>query len=309
MGDFNLPTLDWAANAAVAVCARPIDRDFYDVFSGCGWTQWVDVPTFVASGNVLDLVLTSDTDRILEVYTAPPLPGCGHVPVVVGVVFQSGVGVVGDATPKWDWFRGNYSEISSALLDMDWERLLYGLDVGSSYRLFLSEIHSLMARYVPRRKYGCGGKWLVSPPRSLIRERAALWRTYKAYRNDLGRGDPVTLRALELFRNANYNYRNYARNRQAAYEQRLVDILGEAPKVFHAYIRERKVGCPTVGPLRREDGSLISDDVLMAESFCAAFSSTFNGSTPLHQQPHEQFQGLMDDVLIGLDCVRGVIVV
>ena len=192
MGDFNLPTLDWAANAAVAVCARPIDRDFYDVFSGCGWTQWVDVPTFVASGNVLDLVLTSDTDRILEVYTAPPLPGCGHVPVVVGVVFQSGVGVVGDATPKWDWFRGNYSEISSALLDMDWERLLYGLDVGSSYRLFLSEIHSLMARYVPRRKYGCGGKWLVSPPRSLTRERAALWRTYKAYRNDLGRRDPLT---------------------------------------------------------------------------------------------------------------------
>ena len=48
-------------------------------------------------------------------------------------------------------------------------------------------------------------------------------------------------------------------------------------------------------------------NVLMAESFCAAFSSVFNGSTPLHQQPHEQFQGLMDDVLIGLDCVRGAI--
>ena len=307
LGDFNFPTLDWTTHAAVAVCARPIDRDFYDVFSGCGWTQWVDVPTFISSGNVLDLVLTSDTDRILEVYTAPPLPGCGHVPVMVGVVFQSGAGVVGDAIPKWDWFRGNYSEISSALLDIDWERLLHGLDVGSSYRLFLSEIHSLMVRYIPRRKYGCGGKWLVSPPRSLIRERAALWRAYKAHRIDLGRRDPVTLRALELFRNANYNYRNYARNRQAAYEQRLVDILGGAPKVFHSYIRERKVGCPTVGPLRRDDGSLISDDVLMAESFCAAFSSVFNGNTPLHQQPHQQFQGLMDDVLIGLDYVHGAI--
>ena len=40
--------------------------------------QWVDVATFLHSDNVLDLVLTSEADRVVSVEVGEPLPGCDH---------------------------------------------------------------------------------------------------------------------------------------------------------------------------------------------------------------------------------------
>ena len=60
MGDFNLPTLDWSTDGNETRGARTIDSVFSDSFVAAGQTQWVREPTFVQSGNILDLMLTSE---------------------------------------------------------------------------------------------------------------------------------------------------------------------------------------------------------------------------------------------------------
>ena len=64
LGDFNLPSIKWPFGDSVEVYITPVDREFYGCFVECGLSQWVEFGTFVPSDNILDLVLTSELDRI-----------------------------------------------------------------------------------------------------------------------------------------------------------------------------------------------------------------------------------------------------
>ena len=75
MGDFNLPTLKWDGDIFRSSSS---DLRFLDCFTNLGLTQWVKQPTFLSSGNILDIVLTSEEDRIDNVEVLPPFPKCGH---------------------------------------------------------------------------------------------------------------------------------------------------------------------------------------------------------------------------------------
>ena len=54
------------------------DQRFLDLFASLGLIQWVQSPTFHLSGNILDLLLTSDLDRVGDVEVCLPLPVCLH---------------------------------------------------------------------------------------------------------------------------------------------------------------------------------------------------------------------------------------
>ena len=64
LGDFNLPSLAWYSVADLFGEACLMDRLFLDCFVSAGLTRWVMEGTFVSSGNILDLFLTSETDRV-----------------------------------------------------------------------------------------------------------------------------------------------------------------------------------------------------------------------------------------------------
>ena len=55
LGDFILPSLAWSAGDGIFRGASQRDRLFLDCFAAPGLTQWVMEPTFVSSGNTLDL--------------------------------------------------------------------------------------------------------------------------------------------------------------------------------------------------------------------------------------------------------------
>ena len=67
LGDFNLPALDWLPSGPLTTYP-PLERSFLDVFDSLGLHQWVHDPTFPSSGNILDLVLTSEEDRIGQIH-------------------------------------------------------------------------------------------------------------------------------------------------------------------------------------------------------------------------------------------------
>ena len=75
-GDFNLPSVDWSTNPPKA--SSPTDRDVLDAFNALGLSQWVHESTYPRSGNILDLILTSETDRIGLSSVLSSLPGCDH---------------------------------------------------------------------------------------------------------------------------------------------------------------------------------------------------------------------------------------
>lgn len=54
---------------------------FLDLIYTFGLHQWVLEPTFTRSDYILDLIFTTEPDRIQQITTFPPFPHCSHVVV------------------------------------------------------------------------------------------------------------------------------------------------------------------------------------------------------------------------------------
>ncbi|KAK3871258.1 hypothetical protein Pcinc_023584 [Petrolisthes cinctipes] len=71
------------------------------------------------------------------------------------------------------------------------------------------------------------------------------------------------------------------------------------PTLCLQYIRGKKVGAPSVGPLKCSDGSLTEQCDTMAEMFVTGFASVFKTGIP-RPSPHQVYHGALDAVDITL---------
>ena len=99
---------------------------------------------------------------------------------------------------------------------------------------------------------------------------------FKDVRASLGRNHPDTLEAWRNFNEKNDNIKNFTVSSQVAYERGVASQLKDTPKLFHSYIKHRKVGRPGVGPLKLNSREITDDPSKMAEAFVNAFSSVFS---------------------------------
>lgn len=307
LGDFNLPSLKWSESSVWDSYVSPTDRFFYDCFSDCGLTQWVNFGTFFPSGNTLDLVLSSDEDRVGEVYAAPPFPGCHHCPVVGSIIYNFGQEEEVILNQRLAWGRGDYEGISAELAAIDWEHLFSGASVEDCNSFYVQQLQESARSHVPVQSAPRTHKWLSRPPRAMTTQRSFLWGEYKRSRSLHGRASDQAEQALGQYLSLNNAYRNYARSKQCLHEQRLASLLVTAPKLFHSYVRERKTGCPTVGPLKTTDGSLIHTNRQMSNEFATAFSAVFVSTVPAQPGPYQLFDGQMEDLIISYDAVLSVL--
>ena len=307
LGDFNLPSLKWTDRGVRSVYVTPTDRFFYECFIDCGLSQWVEFGTYVPSDNTLDLILSSDGDRVGEVYAAPPLPGCHHCPVICSLIFNFGREGDVPLTHRLSWARADFGSISEMMMQIDWEHLFDGLDVDSCNNLYLQQLHEGIRQFVPVRGAVKSHRWLVRPPRQMARQRAELWTDFKMIRRNHGRGSEEAENALHQYLRLNQEYRSFARLRQSDYEEKLAVRLATAPKLFHSYLRERKVGCPAVGPLKTSDGTTVHDYSQMSNVFATAFSAVFVPDTTVDPHPYEVCNGHTEDINISYDAVLSVI--
>ena len=192
LGDFNLPSISWN-NQQPGGMVSVTDRKFLDMFSTLGLTQWISESTFPRSGNVLDLILTSEQDRISTAHVQPPPPGCDHCSTHCEYVFDIDVQVASEQHQRLQWHRGQYSMINNILSNIDWDLELFQLSAQEAFVKLLSILESLVDEYIPRARQGNRRRkvpWKSNPPSSLKRRRKTAWEKYKELRSKLGRKAP-----------------------------------------------------------------------------------------------------------------------
>ena len=91
-------------------------------------------------------------------------------------------------------------------------------------------------------------------------------------------------------------------NLQVAYEETLSTTRDVKPKLFHSYIRHKKVDRPGVGPLQI-NGSIVENTDLMCEIFADAFSSVFVNEEPANPMPHQSSSIGIDSIHITAELV------
>ena len=297
LGDFNLPSIDWTENVISA--KTPTDCTFLETFNSLGLTQWVNEPTFPRSGNILDLILTSEADRVGNVAVLCPLPGCDHCVTTLDYIFSGQSHVSNSLQPQRAWLRGNYKAISNRLTEVDWDLEFAYLNANESFNVLSGHLTRLIQTFVPEKSsHSQGAKQprATRPPTSLIESRQRAWTKFKAVRQSLGRHSSVTASALSDFTRLNKQFRNFAVQSQALYESKLINDSRENPKLIHSHIRRKKVGCPTIGPLKLDGNVLIDDPQLMADKFVESFSTVFSQGCPTNPSPHQVFDGSLSDL-------------
>ena len=289
-GDFNLPNIDWSRSNP---SCTPLERMFLDTFTAVGLHQWIMEPTFPRSGNVLDLLLTSESDRVGSLNVSAPLPGCDHCLISFDYIFDispDGTLFSGPSTLSRDWNKGHYHSAARNLNDVDWDVELAYLNANQSFERFSAILHSVTVECIPLKPHRKGRPpWSTRPPASLLNQRHEAWSHYKTVRGRLGRKSTEARSCYSTFASINQRCRAHAVNAQAKYEEDLLRKSHEQPKLFHSYLRHKKVGRPSVGPLQLSSGQLSDDPSCMAEIFAESFSSVYSRSIPSEPSPHQQF--------------------
>ena len=308
MGDFNLPSLKWNLPPITSHYIPPSEQLFLDCFDSLGLLQWVSEPTYPQSSNVLDLFLTSDPDRVGQVKILPPIPKCDHCPFIVDYIFQGSFTSPSQASPHVAkarlWERGRYPIMNRELDSVDWDFEFAFQDVNACFQRFCAIVHSLVVALVPEKKPVERPPWRVRPPGSLIRRRSRHWHDYKAARSLHGRRSPITSQALSAFNAANADIHSFQVRSQANYESSLILRMKEKPKLFHAYIRHKKVGRTSAGPLRLTSGDSPQD---MAESFSQAFSSVYTSHRLPNPAPFQTSLGTLTNITIQAEQVESLL--
>ena len=183
LGDFNLPSIKWSSDFFDGYI-RPVDRQFLNCFFlSVGLSQWVNEATITTCGNILDLILTSEDDRVSGVAVLP-FPHCIHSPVMCEYTFRGSM--QGDLLPRERhlWHREKYERISQALSQVDWPLEFSYTSACDDFSFLQSTLLSLVDRYVPVAKSKPQPPWTLKPPVQLTMQRAETWQTYKRVRRE-----------------------------------------------------------------------------------------------------------------------------
>ena len=303
LGDFNLPAVDWSS---LSLHCPPLEQMFLNTFLSLGLHQWVTEATYPRSGNILDLVLTTEPDRIGHISVMAPLPGCDHCPVSFDYIFDSAA--LSDTMsqtqlPKQrDWHKGKFRLANQLLSEVNWDFELAYCDVDASYNKFSMILKQVTTECVPLKSpITCTPPWSTRPPTSLINRRHLAWSKYKSARKQLGRHSGLARSSYATFANLNQQCKTYAVKAQAQYEESLILRSQDHPKLLHSYLRKKKTGRPTVGPLTLQSGQLSDDPKSMADLFADCFSSVYSKSVPRHPLPHQQSDGLLENITLTQD--------
>ena len=307
LGDFNLPSLKWDETELLVGNVTPHDRAFLDAFLVMGFEQWVRESTFLPSGNVLDLVFTSDDDIVNEVQVLAPLPGCHHCPVVATLLPHCSDPGVAPLNMHRMWHRADYGRMCEYLRTVDWMDEFGDLSAADCYQVFVNVMSEVIDMFVPQVEPRPGRPtWIAKPPRSLISNRSQAWTHYKILRGELGRTHQQVVSAYDDFRSLNSDYRHFSRNKQCEHERKLASALRESAKPFHAYIRRRKEGRPSVGPFR-ENGNIVSDNYGMAEVLADCFGEIYQSVNSAGNTENQLTDSVMTPLEVSYDAVLSVL--
>lgn len=311
IGDFNLPGISWDSQMyGHTNQGSPMEKQFVDTFNLLGLTQWITGVTFPRSGNTLDLLLTTELDRVGDVSVEPPFPGSDHCTIVYDYVFEVQSMVDTTVSNRLLWHKGNYSKLSSALSLVDWEYELAYLNSCQSFNRFKFIVSDLVKECVPCKPPApdkISPPWQVRPPGDLVRRRQEAWSNYKAARHHFGRRSPAASEALGAFSVINRCCLRFSAQSQSNYENNLVEDWKEAPKLLHSYVRSKKSAPVTVGPLRSPDGCMCTDPKDMTECLASAFSSVYCSDTPQAQEAHQKSEDLIPPLTISQDEVEALL--
>ena len=178
IGDFNFPGIRWSMGGSDAK-----GRAFYDTVEDKHMTQHVEESTHI-SGNVLDLVLSSDESIVRDVRMEGRLATSDHELIESELVLEVGLSQSSDKVR--DYGRGDFIEMRQRIGNIPWEHELTDLGVEECWAFIKHEIFDMIEALVPmkRKKSVRAPPWLDGEVKKAIKEKKKAWNKWKRTRKE-----------------------------------------------------------------------------------------------------------------------------
>ena len=154
MGDFNYPAIDFG-ECKVNAGEGSEDYKFYSRLQKLFLVQNVTEPTRVRGGqesSVLDYIITDEDNLVDDLNYEVPMGKSDHVCLTWRLGLEREELQQGPQE-KFDYYRGNYEEISAALRAVDWDgRMGDGEDLEKMWACFREMVTEVVNKWVPKRK-------------------------------------------------------------------------------------------------------------------------------------------------------------
>ena len=259
VGDFNLPNINWSNNIGVESESHRLLDFIDDNFLH----QTVTEPT--RQSNILDLVISSQENLVVNTRTGEHLGNCDHntVRFDINLPFIQHKNSV--LVPNFH--EANYSGLSIALDEITLNQSATVEDAWSSFK---QQFMNLQNIYIPLRdkKQATNNKprWYNNNIAQAIRQRDKLYRAKKSSENSV---------TINSYNNARREVKKLIRQAKRQYELQIAQESTKDPKAFYGYINNRKQLKSGIGPLIGRNGDLTSDNYEIASSLNEYFKSVF----------------------------------
>ena len=295
-GDFNLPDIDWDNQQTTNTRTASKHNKLLEIISEFGLQNLVNDPTRIESGNILDLILTSNPSIITNTHTTPGMSD--HE----AVTFEVNLNPIRNRKPPHkvfkyksaDWYKlkNEISKLTDEYFDSDPN----SQDINTNWTFFRDNLTTLMNNTIPH----CNTKAKTHLPwisRELIRMQRRRNKSHKKAKQtglnkhweqfrELGRH---TTKALAT------SYKSYVNNQ-------IGDSLKTNPKRFWSFIKANKrenIGIPTL----RVNDRPITDDRDKANALNNQFTSVFTSERYPIPVIDPSLYSSMPPLDIGTNCI------
>lgn len=262
MGDFNQNDINWDVLQAGSAMGNFFLKAINDGFL----TQHVMGAT---RGNaILDLILSTEPELVDDVCIISPVANSDHNVLLFNIVWETGK--ITREQKLFNYHKGNYIEIDRVLKRIDWNESCKNTGVTEKWEYLLETALKCRDVYIPIKvpyNKSTDPIWLKPKIIKAIRKRKSKWNKlqhfptyereakYRKYRNIV----------TAMIRKSKHNH-----------ELNIANKIKSDSKSFYAYVRNRSKARIKVGPLKNQDGELISDSAGMASLLNKYFASVFN---------------------------------
>ena len=313
-GDFNLPCIDWDSKTPNTNCTKDT-KDMFNVLTAfmeelC--LSQIVMQSTHKMGNILDLVLTNNTDLIHDYQCNVPVESVtDHYFIEVSTSYKLNVQRYKERK-KWkregfdalNFFHSDidWEEVSHQLNNHNWERDFRGRTVDQILLIFYDVTYDICLKLIPKRSSQNKGKTRSELNRLKLTRRRRRINKLLSFITSPSRKSKLNGELIKIERNLQMMYRQH----QIFTEAKAVSNIKINPKFFFNYAKKFSKIKSNIGPLIDDDGSYVTEPKTMAGLLSNQYASVF--STPRDApQTEETSQDRIDTISFNEDDIIAAI--
>ena len=279
MGDFNYPSIDW--NLLTAKNINSEEQKFLECLQDNYFFQVLDQPTRwrgTDTPNLLDLLITDDTERIEDIDYQSPIGKSDHCVITFNFICQRSKQK--DNKQRKCYRKADYNQIKYELKQTKWEDVLdeQNNSLDDMWKKFHNKIKDLEEKYVPISKNNKNKHPHIPIDKDTI---AAIKHKTSLCRKFIRTKDPEVRKKYNRARN---RVSKLIKKCRKNYENILADDVKNNPKRIWRYINSKSKMRQGVNELctdpNNEKSEKTEDDKQKANILASYFSSVFTKEPP-----------------------------